>query len=208
MILVKIRNTFISGIAVIFPVAITFLLIRFLVTTINRLVLNPFMKLMSPYMTAPYHVYAAKIGVFLLVILVICVIGWAANILVLRKFFGIWEGIFLKIPMFGKIYYATKQISTAFLGQGKTIFKKVVLIEYPRKGVYSIGFITGEGRGEIQRITDNLVFNVFVPTTPNPTSGIFLLVPKNELRFLKMTVEEGMKLVVSGGAVVPPFEST
>ena len=208
MILVKIRNTFISGIAVIFPVAITFFLIRFLVTTINRLVLNPFMKLMAPYMTAPYHVYAAKIGVFVLVILTICVIGWAANILVLRKFFGIWERIFGKIPMFGKIYYATKQISTAFLGQGKTIFKKVVLIEYPRKGVYSIGFMTGEGRGEIQRITDTVVFNVFVPTTPNPTSGIFLLVPKNELRFLKMTVEEGMKLVVSGGAVAPPFEAT
>ena len=83
----------------------------------------------------------------------------------------------------------------------------MVLIEYPRKGVYSIGFITGKGKGEIQSVTNEEVFNVFIPTTPNPTSGIFLLVPRNEAKILKMTVEEGMKLVVSGGAVVPPFET-
>ena len=201
----KIRNTFIAGIAVIFPIAITFIIMRFLFVRINSWILNPLIKVLTPYLAGLHAVYAAKIGIFALVIASVCLIGLAANILVVRRFFGIWEKIFLKVPMFGRIYYAVKQISTAFLGRGKSIFKQVVLIEYPRKGVYSIGFVTGEGKGEIQAETTEEVFNIFVPTTPNPTSGIFLLVPKNELKFLRMSVEEGMKLVISGGAVVPPF---
>jgi len=202
----KIRNTFLAGIAVIFPIAITFIIMRFLFVKINSWVLNPLIKILTPYLTGLHAVYAAKIGIFVLVIASICLIGLAANILVVRRFFGIWEKIFLKVPMFGRIYYAVKQISSAFLGHGKSIFKRVVLIEYPRKGVYSIGFVTGEGKGEIQAETTEKVFNIFVPTTPNPTSGIFLVVPKNELKFLRMGVEEGMKLVISGGAVTPPFD--
>jgi len=203
--IVRIRNTFFTGIAVIFPIAVTFLLIKFLMGEINRWILNPFTKFLTPYVASPYTIYASKVVVFLLVFCGICVIGWAANVIVIRKFFGMWENLFLKVPMVGKVYNAVKQISTAFFGQGKTIFKKVVLIEYPRKGVYSLGFVTGEGKGEVRSATHIDVVNVFVPTTPNPTSGIFLLVPKNDITFLKMTVEEGMKMVISGGAVVPPF---
>ncbi len=201
----KFRNAFISGIAVILPIAITFIIFRFLFDNINDLILNPLIKSLRPYLADPHALYAAKAGIFVLLIFAVCLIGWGANILVLRRFFGIWERIFLKIPMLGKIYNAVKQIGTAFLGQGKTIFKKVLLIEYPRKGVYSIGFVTGESQGEIQALTKQNVLNVFVPTTPNPTSGVFLLVPQHEVIYLKMTVEEGMKLVISGGAVSPPF---
>ena len=96
--------------------------------------------------------------------------------------------------MFGKIYHAIRQISSAFLGEGKTIFKQVVLFEYPRKGIYSIGFVTGKASGAVQTKSGEEMITVFLPTTPNPTSGIFLLVPKSELRFLKMSVEEGMKM--------------
>ena len=201
----RIRNAFITGIAVILPVAVTFFIIRFLYTYINNWILEPFVELLSPYLASKYAVYAAKIGIFILVIISICFIGWAANILVIRRLFGLGEKVFLKIPMLGRIYSTVKEILSAFLGQGKTIFKNVVLIEYPRKGVYSIGFITGEAKGEVQAQTKELVYNVFVPTTPNPTSGLFLLVPENEIKFLKMTVEEAMKLVISGGAVSPKF---
>lgn len=203
--LIRIRNVFIAGIAVIFPIFVTFILVRFLFMEINHWILNPFTKFLSPYLNSVQATYTAKIGIFVLTFMMICIIGWAANVIVLRKFFRIGENLLFKIPMVGKIYSAVRQISTAFLGQGKTIFKKVVLVEYPRKGVYSIGLVTGDGRGEIKNITNEDLINVFIPTTPIPTSGIFIMVPRRELRFLKMTVEEGMKLVISGGAVVPPY---
>lgn len=204
---IRFRNMFIAGLAVIFPIAITLFIVRLVVVFVNNWILNPLMKFLSPYLNTPYHIYAAKIGVFICVMFFVYLIGLAANIIVIRKFFGLGEKIFLKIPMFGRIYQAIKQISSAFIGEGKTIFKKVVLIEYPRKGVYSIGFLTGETKGETQFMTKEVVYNIFLPTTPNPTSGLFLLVPRNEVKFLDMTVEEGMKMIVSGGAVMPPFKA-
>ena len=83
-------------------------------------------------------------------------------------------------------------------------FREVVMMEYPRKGVWSIGFVTGKSQGEVQRVTKQETINVFVPTTPNPTSGYLLFVPKKELIYLNMTVEEGVKLVVSAGIITPP----
>ncbi|NQT22548.1 MAG: DUF502 domain-containing protein [Candidatus Omnitrophica bacterium] len=205
--LTKIRNTFITGIAVILPTALSIIIIRFLFIKINSWLLNPLTQMLKPYLSSVHAESTIKAVIFLLIIGLICLIGWAANILVIRRFFSLGENILLKIPMFGRIYNAVRQISTAFLGQGKnTIFKRVVLFEYPRKGIYSIGFLTGEGRGEIQNKTNENVVNVFVPTTPNPTSGIFLVVPKEQLIYLKMSVEEGMKMVISGGAVSPSFE--
>jgi uncharacterized membrane protein len=91
------------------------------------------------------------------------------------------------------------------LGSNRSIFHKVVLIEYPRKGIYSLGFLTTEGSGEVQRKTDEQVVCVFVPTTPNPTSGMLIFVPKDQIIHLDMTTEDGLKLVISGGVVVPPY---
>ena len=90
----------------------------------------------------------------------------------------------------------------------KTMFQRVVLVEFPRPGVYSVGFVTSETGGEAQVKTKEQVVNVFVPTTPNPTSGFLVLVPREQLTELEMSVAEGMKLVISGGAVVPPFPAT
>ncbi len=135
--------------------------------------------------------------------MIISLIGLGARVLALRKAFGFGEKVFSKVPMAGKIYNTTKQISRAFLGHGKSVFKKVVLIEYPRKGLWSIGFMTDTMHGEITDKTRKKLISVFVPTTPNPTSGIYLVVPQEEARMLDMSVEEGLKLVVSGGAVIP-----
>ena len=199
----KIWNNFITGVAVLLPTAITILILRFLVIKINLLFLEPMLNFFQPYLVNPYLIPLFKIMVFLIVIAIISLIGVAARIIVLRKAFGFGERLFIKVPMIGKVYNATKQISKAFLGQGRSIFKKVLLVEYPRKGTWSIGFMTEEMSGEIETKTGIKLISVFVPTTPNPTSGIYLLVPKEQITFLDMNVEEGLKLVISGGTVIP-----
>jgi uncharacterized membrane protein len=97
-----------------------------------------------------------------------------------------------------------KQLVEALILQKTKAFQKAALIEYPRKGVYAIAFITGESRGEVQQLTEKKMINVFVPTTPNPTSGFYILIPEDEITLLDMTVEEAFKLIVSGGIVSPP----
>jgi len=199
----KFRNYFITGVALIFPIAITIIIIRFLVVKVNSYILNPLLKTLTsnPYLTE-HSIYIAKVLVFVIVMLLISLIGWAANIIFLRKLFGLGERIFLKVPMIGKIYSVTKEIGSAFLGQEKAFFKKVVLIEYPRKGLYSIAFMTGKGANTIMDATGKELISIFVATTPNPTSGVYLLIPKDEVKVLDITVEQGLKLVVSSGAII------
>jgi uncharacterized membrane protein len=98
-----------------------------------------------------------------------------------------------------------KEISHTLLAGQRTMFQRVVLVQFPRPGIYSIGFVTSETEGEVQVRTRETVINVFVPTTPNPTSGFLILVPREQLIELDMTVADGMKMVISGGAVVPPY---
>jgi len=199
----RVRNNFITGVALIFPITITIIIVRFLVIKVNSYILSPIVGILNlnPYLTE-YSIFIAKILVFVIVILLISLVGWAANIIFLRKLFGFGEKIFVKVPMVGKIYSVTKEIGSAFLGQEKFFFKKVILIEYPRKGLYSIAFMTGEGVEAARLAAGKELISVFVATTPNPTSGIYLLVPKEDVKELDMTVEEGLKLVVSSGAIV------
>ncbi len=202
--LAKLRNRLITGIAVIAPLVITALVLRFIVVKINSWILSPVVHILKPYLENPYHIYTAKLLVFFLVLVIIYLIGWAANIIVIRKFFGMGESIFIRVPMMGKIYSSIKQMVSAIFGHGRTFFKHVVLVEYPRKGVYSLGFVTNKDETEIHRIyKGNGMTAIFLPTSPNPTSGYFLLVPTSELIFLNMSVEDGMKIVISGGAVIP-----
>jgi len=196
---------FLNGIVILFPVIFTVWIIRFFALKVNDVVLTPFVKLFAAVGLGVQRVYLAKTLIFLMVVLMIAAIGWAARVLFITRIFSLGEKIFLKVPILGKIYNALKQISSAFLGQGKTIFKQVVMVEYPRKGLYSLGFTTGITKGELKSVLDGNSVNVFVPTTPNPTSGMFIIVPKEEIHFLKMSVEDGMKLIVSGGAVSPGF---
>jgi len=196
---------FINGVVILLPAVVTIALIRFLVLKVNTIVLNPIMRLLAPLRGIGQHVYIAKALIFVTVIVAITMIGWGARIIFLNRLFSLGERILISVPIMGRIYNSAKQIFSAFLGQGKTVFKQVVLVEYPRKGLYSIGFTTGKTSGEIRERIETGGVNVFVPTTPNPTSGVFLVVPKENIRFLKMSVEEGMKMVVSGGSVTPPY---
>ncbi len=201
----RIRNNFIAGLAVILPVAVTVIILQFLIVRVNRLILDPIIRIYSPYLNKTYLVYLTKGIVIVLSIFLVALIGLATRVIVLRRIFGIGEKLFFKIPMIGKIYVAIKQISAAFLGKRRGIFKRVILLEYPRKGIYSLGFVTSKARGEVQEKTKKQTLNVFVPTTPNPTSGVFLLVPEEEATALDISVEDGLKLIISGGVVVPDY---
>ena len=207
----KIWNSFLvsfaNGMVILLPVAITVAIIRFIVMKLNDIVLDPLVKIFTPITLSAHRVYAAKTVVFLAAIVAVAIIGWGARVLVINRFFSLGERLLIQVPIMGRVYNAIKQISSAFLGQGKTIFKQVVLVEYPRKGIYSIGLTTGVSKGEIKESIGASGINVFLPTTPNPTSGFFLVIPKDEIKFLKMSVEDGMKLIVSGGSVSPPYFS-
>ncbi|MDD5633979.1 MAG: DUF502 domain-containing protein [Candidatus Omnitrophica bacterium] len=192
---------FVNGIVILLPITITVLLVRFILVNVNNAMLDPIFKIFYPLLKGPEYYHLVKIIIFFTVIFLIVFIGWGAKILFINRVFSVFEGIFIKLPFLGKIYNAAKQIFSSFIGQGRTIFKEVVLVEFPRKGLYSVGFTTGVARGEIAKITGETGIHVFMPTTPNPTTGVFIIVPKGDIIFLNMSVEEGMKLVISGGAV-------
>lgn len=136
-------------------------------------------------------------------IFVILITGFIVTNVLGAKVFDFGERLLKKIPIVPKIYFGTKQIIDAFSLQGKQVFNRVALVEYPRKGSYAVGFVTGECKGEVQDKTREKLINVFIPTTPNPTSGMLILVPDDEIVYLDMSIEDGLKLIVSAGVVVP-----
>jgi uncharacterized membrane protein len=199
----RFRDNFITGIIVILPVAITLWLLVAAYNAVTEGVLNPLIKYFAPTLTNIYLEYAARTVVLLVLIVLTVLIGFATRIIFIRKVFSAGERIFFKMPMIGKVYVTMKQMSKAFLGERRGIFKAPVLVEYPRKGIYAIGFLTAAAKGEIQQKTNKKLVNIFIPTTPNPTSGILLLTPGEEIINLSMSVEEAMKLIISGGVVTP-----
>jgi uncharacterized membrane protein len=192
---VLLRRYLITGIIVIAPLAITVWVLLGLFTFIDRLA----GKLLGEKL-----IRIPGVGIVLFVTVIILVGIFATNIIG-KRLISFAERIMARIPLANKIYTAVQQISTAFLGSSRTIFSRVVLVEYPRRGLYSIGFLTSEAEGEVQYKTSQQVVCVFVPTTPNPTSGVLIFVPKEDLTYLAMTAEDGLKLVISGGVVAPPY---
>lgn len=122
-----------------------------------------------------------------------------------RRIFRLGETLLERIPIVNRVYIALRQISRAFWGRNKTVFSHVVLLEYPRRGLYTLGFVTSPGRGEVDAKTEEKLINVFLPTTPNPTSGWFVMVPEDQAVTMEMKVEDALKMIISGGAVVPEY---
>jgi uncharacterized membrane protein len=144
----------------------------------------------------------------LAVILVVTGLGFLSNNVLGKYFVSIGERAILRIPAVGAVYQSVKQIVATFGTQNRNLFNKVVLIEYPRKGVWTLGFLTSKQQGEAQSQVGPETWTVFVPTTPNPTSGFLLMLPRSEVTELKMSVGDGMKMIISGGAVVPPWPAS
>ena len=200
-------DNLIAGIVVLLPIAITVLIIRFLVIKVNSIMLNPMMQKLSPYLVQEeQRLLLAKTAAFLCVIILIVFIGLMTRVIVVRRTFSFLERLLYKLPMINKIYGTTKEISNAFLGNQKSAFEKVVLIEYPRKGVYALGFVTSECKGHLREAAGGgALLNVYVPTTPNPTSGLFVLLKSEDTITLNMSVEEALKVVISAGVITPTY---
>lgn len=201
-----IGDNFIAGILVLLPAFLTFLILRFLIIKLNAALFNPILKYLGDYLPLmeSQRIFLAKTLIFIFVILVIVMAGVATRIFIVRRFFSIFEKILSKLPMINKIYGSTKEIRDAFMGKQKGTFKKVVLIEYPRKGSYAIAFITSEVNDEANKKAQKHLMGVYVPTTPNPATGLFLYVPQDEIIPLDMSIELAMKIVISGGLINSP----
>lgn len=201
----KIRRNFFTGTLIVIPVVLTIWVLYFIVDKFNSLLLDPIVGFLRNWIPTENIEILTKSLVFLLLLILLTAIGLATRIIIIRNIFGFGERILYRVPMISSIYRAIKEISFAFFAQKTSIFQRVVLVEYPRKGLYQIGFVTSETKGEAQEKTKEKVINVFIPTTPNPTSGMLVLVPAEDLIDMTMSVAEGMKMVISGGAVVPTY---
>ena len=191
----KLRNYFITGIVVLIPIGFTLYLSRFLINISTKLVpagLNP-----NNYI--PYAIPGIEI---LLTIIFITIVGGLSLSFLGKKILQIVDNLFKRIPILRTIYSAIVQLTDSFRNQEGSK-KSVVLIEYPRKGSWAVGFATKENKGELKDKTNKELINVFVPTTPNPTSGFLLMFPKEDVIYLDMGFEEASKFIVSAGTSNP-----
>tara|TARA_B100000767_G_scaffold253440_1_gene258036 strand:- start:213 stop:827 length:615 start_codon:yes stop_codon:yes gene_type:complete len=191
----RLRNYFVTGVIVLIPIGFTLYLSKFLINLSAKLVpsgLNP-----NTYLT-----YAIPGIEIILTMIFITIIGGLSLSFLGKKFLQIIDDLFKKIPILRTIYSAIGQMTDSFRNQEGSK-KSVVLIEYPRKNVWAVGFATKENEGEIKSKTNQNLVNVFVPTTPNPTSGFLLMIPKEDLIYLDMSFEEASKFIVSAGTAKP-----
>ncbi len=204
MLFSRFKSHFVAGLLVILPGIVTLLVLRWVVDWVNDHVLGWLPISLPPGEGGVFLLALIKIGVFIGLLLIIALIGLAAKkVGFIRDLLHYAESMFQKVPMLNEIYGTTQQVSQAFLGEKNGIFQEVVLIEYPRVGIFSVGFVTARNPEEIRAKTGQDILNVFVPTVPNPTTGFLVHVPEGKVIKLRMSVGEGMKLVISGGTVVP-----
>jgi uncharacterized membrane protein len=199
----RLRNIFITGLLITLPIVLTWFILQFLFKNLDALspvFTNVLIQLGAPF---PEGYRIPFLGV-LMTLLIILTVGWLTTSFFGKKIFKIGETLVEKIPFVRRIYTGSKQVVISIAQADTSAFRKVVLLEFPRRGLLAIGFVTGESRGEVQRLTQENMFNVFVPTMPNPTSGFLIFSPSDELTEVSMSIEEGIKYVVSGGIVTPP----
>ena len=196
----KIRSWFLTGILVMTPLILTIYVAWAFITFVDNLVvpLVPFNYRPSNYL--PFSIP----GLGLIIVFIFTTfVGLLATGLFGRTLIRIWENILNRMPIVRSVYSAIKQILETVMATQSDAFRQAVLVQYPRKDIWAIGFVTGSTKGEVGKRVDKKMVNVFMPTTPNPTSGFLLFFPEEDLIFLNMTVEDALKLVVSGGMVVP-----
>jgi uncharacterized membrane protein len=192
------RRSFLAGLVVVLPVAGSVFILLWLFTAFTDQLLPR--NLRNENLTFVYRIVA-----LLLFVLLVTPIGWITRLMAGKRLIALTESLIGRVPLLSKIYVFIKEVSDTMLSGKKTVFERVVMIEYPRPGLYTIGFVTNEAGGEAQAKTRERMINVFLPTTPNPTSGWLVLVPKDKVINMDMSVTDGMKLVISGGSVVPQW---
>tara|TARA_Y100000816_G_scaffold282820_1_gene258957 strand:+ start:84 stop:698 length:615 start_codon:yes stop_codon:yes gene_type:complete len=187
----RLRNNFITGVVVLIPIGITLYLTLFII----KLSANLIPKEINPNNYLPFDIPGLEI---LIALILITFVGWISLSFIGKKFFDLFNNILRKIPILRTIYSAIGQMTESFTSNQKNK-SSVVLIEYPRKGIWAVGFATKENKGIISSKVNEELVNVFLPTTPNPTSGFLLMVPKKELIYLDVSFEQASKFIVSAG---------
>jgi len=194
-IIAKLRNYFITGIVVLIPIGITFYLVKFFISISPKLIPNN----INPNNYLPYSIPGLEI---LLAVIFITLIGGLSLSFIGKKILQIFNDLLKKIPILRTIYSAIGQMAETLAPKRKSK-KSVVLVEYPRKGSWAVGFATKDNKGEITKRTNKNLVNVFIPTTPNPTSGFLLMYPKEDIIYLDMNFEEASKFIISAGTSNP-----
>jgi len=192
------RRKFLTGLIILLPTVVTiYIFYRVFVSFDN--ILEP-LVLKYPFLDIP------GLGV-LSVVLIVLLTGIFAGNFFGRTIISWLETVVFRIPLFSRMYIAIKQLSEVFLKQERTVFKRAILVQYPRPGIYVVAFVTSTWRFKDETGEERSFVNVFLPTTPNPTSGLFLMIPEEEAIPFDYTIEDALKLVISGGAVLPGMES-
>jgi uncharacterized membrane protein len=187
----RIRNNFIAGIVVLIPIGITLYLTLFIIKISGRII----PKGINPNNYLPFDIPGLEI---LIAVIIITFFGWLSLSFLGKKFFELFNSVLKKIPILRTIYSAIGQMTESFT-KSDNGEKSVVLLEYPRKGIWAVGFATKENKGIIEKKVKEGLVNIFIPTTPNPTSGFLLMVPKKDLIYLDVSFEQASKFIVSAG---------
>ncbi len=197
----RLRAYFLTGILVSAPISITVLLAWLFIDFVDEKVTPLIPQSYNPETYLPFSLPGLGL---LIVVIVLTIVGMLTAGFIGKLLVKFSEGILARMPVISGVYSATKQIFETVLAQKSQAFREAVMIEYPRRGIWAVGFITGTTEGEVQNLTEEDCVNIFLPTTPNPTSGFLLFVPKKDLIPLNMSVEQAVKMVISGGIVTPP----
>jgi uncharacterized membrane protein len=194
-VMARLRNNFIAGVVVLIPIGITVYLTLFIIKISSKIL----PKELNPNHYLPYNIPGVEI---IISIILITFIGWLSLSIIGKKLLEMFNNILKRIPILRTIYSAFEQMLDMFTKSDKKT-KNVVLVEYPRKGSWAVGFATKENKSEISHKSKQNLVNVFVPTTPNPTSGFLLMFPKEEVIYLDMSFEEASRFIVSAGSSEP-----
>lgn len=200
--LTALRNAFISGLVLLAPIGVTWLVVNWLVQTLGGNILSLIFP--ESIKAHPSMQFMWSVGATLVVLMLITGLGWLSRYVLGQFFAGLAERVIQSIPGINSIYNTVKQVVGTFGSHNKQMFSKVVLVELPRKGVWTLAFLTNKQQGEIQTHLRTEHWTIFVPTTPNPTGGYMLFMPKEDIIELDISVGVAMKMIISGGAVVPP----
>lgn len=192
----NLRRYFFAGLLVLLPLVITVWLLGWIISVMDGLLdVLPAAARPTTYLPIP------GLGAIITLALVV-VLGFLATSVVTRRALAVWDSILIRIPVFRGVYTSVQKLVETIFSQEQD-GRRVVLFEYPRKGIFTVGFATGYASGELARHSEARLVNIFVPTTPNPTAGFYLLVPEQDIVTLEMTPEEAFKLIVSGGMISP-----
>lgn len=194
----RLRNYFISGLLFWMPLGLSIIVIKFFLELIDNII--PEQYLPKILLELGHSIPGSGV---IWVLVIIMVTGVLVNNFIGRQLLKIWDNLLNKIPGFSGLYNALKQLSDTVFSPSGNSFKKALLVEYPRKGMWTIAFQTGNYHGEIEEKIGKKIVNVYVPTTPNPTSGFFIMLPKSDVIELDMHVDEAFKLIISTGVVTP-----